>query len=49
MKAATVLVIGAGIDGLSTTTLCLHAKGFEIEVYESSVVSQFEIEPIFLK
>jgi phytoene dehydrogenase-like protein len=34
MEATKVLVTGAGIGGL-TTALYLHAKGYDVQVYES--------------
>ena len=35
MKRNKTIIAGAGIGGL-TTALCLHAKGFDVDVYESA-------------
>jgi 2-polyprenyl-6-methoxyphenol hydroxylase-like FAD-dependent oxidoreductase len=41
MKKCKVMVVGAGIGGL-TTALCLHEAGFDVQVYESAR----EIKPL---
>jgi 5-methylphenazine-1-carboxylate 1-monooxygenase len=41
MMENSIIIVGAGIGGL-TTALCLHAKGFKVEVYESAR----EIKPL---
>jgi 2-polyprenyl-6-methoxyphenol hydroxylase-like FAD-dependent oxidoreductase len=41
MKRNKIVIIGGGIGGL-TTALCLHAKGFEVAIYESAK----EIKPL---
>jgi 5-methylphenazine-1-carboxylate 1-monooxygenase len=41
MKRNKIIIVGAGIGGL-TTALCLHAKGFDVHVYESAK----EIKPL---
>jgi 2-polyprenyl-6-methoxyphenol hydroxylase-like FAD-dependent oxidoreductase len=41
MKRKKIIIIGAGIGGL-TTALSLHAKGFEVDIYESAK----EIKPL---
>ena len=41
MKGCKVIIVGAGIGGL-TTALCLHKAGFDVDIFESSK----EIKPL---